>query len=314
MRNLTLRQLRIFVSAAKLLNFSRAAETLHITAPAVSQQIKEMENDLNCSLFKREGRSVSLTASGEQFLVYALKVLTTLDQAQQALNDMQSTYTGSLTIGLVSTTRYFFPSILAEFQKQYPQVHIRVDLKNRAQLIEQLHEGEIDLAIMGKPPTSLLNYATRFAQHPHVFIASPRHPLADKKNLSPQALAQVEIITREQGSGTRYIMENFFQRHHLNPSTRIEISGNETIKQAVIAELGISLISIHTINQEVKNQQLKILEIEGTPIMRDWYVVRPQKRERSNASDAFEDFVIQQAGTIFGQMFAEVNQITQEIG
>ena len=314
MRNLTLRQLRIFVSAAKLLSFSRAAESLHITAPAVSQQIKEMENDLACSLFRREGRGVSLTTSGEQFLVYAIKVLTTLEQAQQALNDLQGTYAGSLTIGLVSTTRYFFPTILAEFQKQYPQVNLRVDVKNRAQLIDQLHAGEIDLAMMGKPPTSLISHATRFALHPHVFIASPQHPLAQQKKLQPQALQQVEIITREQGSGTRYIMENFFQRHHLNPSTRIEISGNETIKQAVIAELGISLISIHTINQEVKNQQLVILDIEHTPIMRDWYVVKPQKRERSNASDAFEAFIVQQASTLFEQMFAEVNAIVGQIG
>lgn len=313
MRNLTLRQLRIFTTAAKLLSFSRAAEHLHITAPAVSQQIKEMEMDLGCKLFRREGRSVSLTIAGEQFLVYALKILSTLEQAQQALNDLQGTYSGSLTIGLVSTTRYFFPTILAEFQKQYPQVHIRVDVKNRAQLIEQLHAGDIDLAMMGKPPTGLMGHASRFAMHPHVFIASPQHPLAHQNSLSPQVLSQVEIITREQGSGTRYIMENFFQRHHLNPSTRIEISGNETIKQAVIAELGISLVSIHTINQEVKNHQLSVLDIEGTPIMRDWYVVRPQKRERSNASDAFEDFVIQQAGTLFGQMFAEVNEITQKI-
>ncbi|MDP8567999.1 LysR family transcriptional regulator [Methylophilus aquaticus] len=307
MKNLTLRQMRIFITAAQLLSFSRAAETLHITTPAVSQQIREMEIDLSCALFNREKRSVSLTTAGEHFLGYALKVMATLEQAQQALQQLQGVYSGSLTIGLVSTTRYFFPTVLAAFQKEHPQVQLKVDVKNRAQLIDQLHSGEIDLAIMGKPPTGLLNQAQCFAAHPHVFIVPAHHPLAAQKRLAPEALNQYEIITREQGSGTRYIMEMFFNRHHLNPKVRIEISGNETIKQAVIADLGISLVSAHTISQELKNGQLSVVDIVDTPILRDWYVVMPQKRALSKAAEAFQHFMMAQAEALFAQIFPEHN-------
>ncbi|HEY0906074.1 MAG TPA: LysR family transcriptional regulator [Methylophilus sp.] len=303
MKNLTLRQMRIFITAAQQLSFSRTAEAMHITAPAVSQQIREMESDLGCILFNREKRSVSLTTAGEHFLGYALKVMATLEQAQQAMQQLQGISTGSLTIGLVSTTRYYFPSVLAAFQKQHPQVQLKVDVKNREQLIAQLHHGEIDLAIMGKPPASLLGNARRFAAHPHVFIAPADHALAGQRKLPPQALNHYEIITREQGSGTRYIMEMFFNRHHLNPKVRIEISGNETIKQAVIADLGISLVSAHTISQELKNGQLCVLDIVDTPIQRDWYVVMPQQRGLSNAAEAFQQFMMAQANELLTQLF-----------
>lgn len=305
MKNLTLRQIRIFMAAAQQLSFSRAAEVLHITTPAVSQQIREMERDLDCALFLREKRSISLTTAGEHFLGYALKIQATLEQAQQAMQQLKGVHTGSLTIGLVSTTRYFFPTVLAAFQKEYPQVQLKVDVKNRAQLIEQLHQGEIDLAIMGRPPASLLTNAQRFAAHPHVFIVPAHHALAGQSQLSPQVLDQYELISREPGSGTRYIMEMFFNRHHLNPRVRIEISGNETIKQAVIADLGVSLVSAHTIHQELKNGQLCVLDIQDTPILRDWYVVMPQKRALSKAAEAFEQFMISKANHLLAHIFAE---------
>lgn len=311
MKNLTLRQLRFFISAAKHQSFSRAAEECHVTVPAVSLQIKELESEVGYALFTRAQRRVSLTPAGEHFLVYALKVQSTLEQAQQSLDELQGIYMGSLNIGLVSTTRYFFPHILAEFQKQHPQVQLKLDVKNRAQLIEQLHAGDIDLAIMGKPPSTLSAEAYCFATHPHVFIAHPHHLLAKMKQVSAQMLNNEEIITREQGSGTRYIMEQFFNKHHLSPKMRIEISGNETIKQAVIADLGISLVSIHTINQEIKNQQLRILNIEDTPILRDWYVVMPQHRPTTKASTAFRTFMLEQAETLLSQLFKEVNQTIQ---
>lgn len=303
MKNITLRQIRIFIHAAQQLNFSRTAEAMHITAPAVSQQIREMERDLGCLLFTREKRSVSLTHAGEHFLAYALKVITTLEQAQQALQQLQGVNTGSLNIGLVSTTRYFFPSVLAAFQKEHPQVQLKVDVKNREQLIAQLHAGEIDLAIMGKPPSSLLGHAQQFAMHPHVFIAPLHHPLAGRSTLPPQVLGEYEIITREPGSGTRYIMESFFARHHMSPKMRIEISGNETIKQAVIADLGLSLVSAHTIHHELKNGHLCILDIIDTPIQRDWYVVMPQQRAASKAAEAFQNFITAQADELFRHIF-----------
>lgn len=181
-------------------------------------------------------------------------------------------------------------------------MQLKVDVKNREQLIQLLHNGEIDIAIMGKPPATLNVQTEIFAKHPHVFIASTNHPLAFQQNLSTEVLNRVEVITREQGSGTRYVMEKFFATHNLTPLVRIEISGNETIKQAVIANLGVSFVSSHTIIQELHNKQLTILDIQGTPVMREWHVVTPIKREASLAVDVFRQFVLDHVGQIINSL------------
>lgn len=298
MRNLTLRQIKIFICATKHLSFSKAADELNITAAAVSLQMKEMEKDLDAQLFNRENRKLSLSLEGEHFLMYAIKIISTLDQAKEAIDKLRGKQMKPLRIGLVSTTRYFFPTVLAEFQKIYPNVQLKVEVKNREQLIQLLHNGDIDIAIMGKPPATLNVLTEIFAKHPHVFIASTNHPLAFQKNLESEVLNRVEIITREQGSGTRYVMEKFFSTHNLSPLVRIEISGNETIKQAVIANLGVSFVSSHTIIQELLNKQLTILDVQDTPVMREWHVVTPNKHGTSLAVDVFRQFVQDHVGKI----------------
>ncbi len=298
MKNITLRQIRIFISAAKLLSFSKAADALNITAAAVSLQMKEMENEIGVPLFSRQQKKLSLTTEGEHFLIYAIKITSTLEQAKEAIEHLRGKQMKPLRIGLVGTTRYFFPTVLAEFQKIHPNVQLKVDVKNREQLIQMLHNGDIDIAIMGKPPATLNVSSDIFAQHPHVFIASINHPLATQKQLKPEVLNELEMITREQGSGTRYVMEKFFATHHLSPQVRIEISGNETIKQAVIANLGVSFVSAHTIVQELLNKQLTVLDIKNTPVMREWHVVTPNKREPSLAVDVFRQFVLSRVGEI----------------
>ncbi len=302
MRNLTLRQIRIFISAAKNLSFSKAADELNITAAAVSLQMKEMAKDLDVPLFSKENRKLRLTPEGEHFLIYALKITSTLDQAKESMDKLRGKQMQPLRIGLVSTTRYFFPTVLAEFQKTHPNVQLKVDVKNREQLIQALHNGDIDLAIMGKPPATLNVQTEIFAQHPHVFIASIDHPLAFQKNLAAEVLNRVEMMTREHGSGTRYVMEKYFSDHNLSPSVRIEISGNETIKQAVIANLGVSFVSSHTIIQERLNKQLTILDIQDTPVMREWHVVTPNKRESSLAANVFRQFVLDHVGMIINEL------------
>lgn len=298
MRNLTLRQIRIFICAAKHLSFTQAADELNITAAAVSLQMKEMEKDFDAQLFNRGNKKLRLTLEGENFLIYAIKMISTLEQAKEAIDKLRGKEMKPLRIGLVSTTRYFFPTVLVEFQKIYPNVQLKVEVKNREQLIQLLHSGEIDIAIMGKPPSTLNVQTEIFAKHPHVFIASTNHPLAFQKNLESEVLNRVEIITREQGSGTRYVMEKFFSTHNLSPLVRIEISGNETIKQAVIANLGVSFVSSHTIIQELLNKQLTILDVQDTPVMREWHVVTPNKRDFSLAVEVFRQFVLDHVGKI----------------
>lgn len=303
MRNLTLRQIKIFLSASKHMSFTRAAEELHISAPAISMQIKEMEEDMGVTLFLRENKKIALTTAGEYFLVYARRVSSTLIEANNMMERLRGTEVKALKIGLVSTAKYFLPQMLSEFKKDYPNLQIKIEVRNRQQLIELLRDGELDIAIMGQPPKEIDTRIEAFASHPHGFVASPKNSLAEKINISPEALNHFEMISREPGSGTRALMEKFFAEHHISPIISMEMSSNETIKQAIIAELGISFLSLHTIGNELANKQLTILDVQDTPIIRTWHVVALAKRNASQATEAFRYFMLEKGAEILTKSF-----------
>ena len=303
MRNLTLRQIRIFLSASKHMSFSRAAEELHISAPAISMQIKEMEADMGVILFIRESKKISLTTAGEYFLIYARRVSSTLIEANSMMERLRGTEVKALKIGLVSTAKYFLPQMLLEFKKDYPNLQIKIEVRNRQQLVELLRDGELDIAIMGQPPKEIDTRVEAFARHPHVFVSGIQNPLAGKVNIMPEALNQFEIISRESGSGTRSLMENYFTEHQISPIVSMEMSSNETIKQAVMADLGLSFVSLHTIGNEIANRQITILDVQDTPIIRTWHVVALAKRNNSQAAEAFRYFMLEKAGEILDKMF-----------
>ena len=306
MRNLTLRQIRIFLSAAKHLSFTRAAEELHISAPAISLQIKEMEEDIGVHLFTRENRKVALTSAGEYFLLYARRVTSTLNEANTMMERFRGTQFRHLKIGMVSTAEYFLPKMLAEFKRDYPNLQVRVEIRNRPQLVELLRDGEIDIALMGRPPKEIDTRVEPFANNPHVFIASPQNPLAGRLNIAAEALTEFEIIAREPSSGTRSIMKDYFAEHHISPIVSMEMSSNEAIKQAVIANLGISFVSLHTIGQELASNKIALLDIQDTPIMRTWHVVALSKRNASQAAEAFRYFMLEKGSEMLTTMFAEI--------
>ena len=305
MKNLTLRQIRIFLSAAKHMSFSRAAEELHISAPAISIQIKEMEDDIGVNLFTRENRKVALTSAGEYFLLYARRVSSTLNEANTMMERFRGTQFRYLKIGLVSTAKYFVPHMLVEFKKDFPNLQIKIEARNRQQLVELLRDGEIDVAIMGLPPKEIDTRAESFANHPHVFIANPNNLLAGQFNIPPDALTKYEIISREPGSGTRAIMEKYFAEHGIAPIVSMQMSSNETIKQAVIADLGISFVSLHTICSELANKQIVLLDIQDTPIIRTWHVVALNKRNASQPAEAFRYFMLEKGSEMLSTMFSE---------
>ena len=306
MRNLTLRQIKIFLSATKHMSFTRAALELHISAPAISMQIKEMEEDMGVTLFMRDNKKIALTTAGEYFLVYARRVSSTLIEASNMMERLRGTELKALKIGLVSTAKYFLPHILVEFKKDYPNLQIKVEVRNRQQLVELLRDGELDIAIMGQPPKEMDTRVEAFASHPHAFVASTTNMLAGKIDIAPDALNNFEIISREPGSGTRAIMENYFTEHRISPIVNMEMSSNETIKQAVIADLGISFVSLHIIGNELANKQLVILDVQDTPIIRTWHVVALGKRNASQAAEAFRYFMLEKGGEILTSMFADI--------
>jgi LysR family transcriptional regulator, low CO2-responsive transcriptional regulator len=298
MKNITFRQIRVFTEVARRLSFVRAAEALHLTPPAVTMQVKELEASLGLPLFDRQGRSVSLTTTGEYFLVYARRLLSTLKDAEDAMARFKRVETGVLNIGLVSTAKYFVPRLLARFREEHTGVEARLQVAgNREQLVALLHAGEVDLAIMGRPPKELATRSEPFAAHPLVFVGPPGHPLVAAEHVDPEALANHPFIVREEGSGTRKAMEDFFRAQHVAPHIAMEMSSNETIKQAVMAGMGLSFLSLHTIGLEMRHGLIDIVEVEGTPIMRTWNLVHLLSKLLSPAAEAFRYFILEQGET-----------------
>lgn len=189
MRNATFRQLRVFSEVARHLSFARAAEALHLTPPAVTMQVKELEAHVGLPLFDRSGRQVALTTAGEYMLVYARRMLATLKDAEDAAARLKGVELGQLVIGMVSTAKYFLPKLLARFREEHPGVEIRLAVGNREQLVALLHAGEVDIAIMGRPPKELATRAEPFAAHPHVFVAPPGHALVHAGTVLPGSWA-----------------------------------------------------------------------------------------------------------------------------
>ncbi len=295
MKNITFRQLKVFVEVARKLSFVRAAEVLHLTPPAVTMQVKELESAVGLPLFDRRGRTVSLTTTGEYFLVYARQLLSTLKDAEDAMARFKRVETGLLNIGLVSTAKYFIPRLLARFKEEHPGVEVRLQVSgNREQLLALLHANEIDLAVMGRPPKEMATRAEPFAAHPLVFVCPPGHPLQAIGTPALAALADYPFVVREPGSGTRHAMEDFLREHGIAPRITMEMSSNETIKQAVMAGMGISFLSLHTLGLELRSGLLEVVEVEGTPIMRTWNVVHLLSKLLSPAAEAFRYYIMEE--------------------
>lgn len=303
MKNATFRQLRVFNEVARQLSFSKAAQSLHLTPPAVTMQIKELEGHVGLPLFERSGRQVSLTTAGEYMLVYARKILATLKDAEDAAARLQKLEIGTLTIGMVSTAKYFLPRLLAEFQREHEGIEVRLIVGNREQLLKMLQGNEVDIAIMGRPPREMATRAEPFAAHPHVFVAPVDHPLLRRSHLTVQALQPYSFIVREEGSGTRAAMEKFFEAGHFAPKVTMEMSSNETIKQAVMAGMGLSFLSLHTIGLELDNKLIAILDVEDSPVVRAWNVVHTLSKLLSPAAEAFRYFILERGEVFLAEEF-----------
>lgn len=306
MRGATLQQLRLFSSAARHLSFARAAEELHVTQPAVSMQIKSLEDQVGLPLFDRRHRQLSLTTPGEYFLVYARRMLSTLKDAEDAMARMRGAQGGRLVIGLVSTAEYFLPRLLARFVAEHPGVEVQLVIGNRQSLVELLGGSDVDLAVMGRPPKEMETRAEPFAFHPSSVVAPVNHPLAALAHVPPRMLAAERFIVRESGSGTRAAMEQFFRDQHLSPSIVMEVGSNEAIKHAVAAGLGISFLSLHTVHLEVASKELAVLPVDGLPMFRHWHVVHTSAKTLSPAAEAFRYFILEEGERFIDALYPEL--------
>ncbi len=276
MRNVTIRQLQIFAEATQLESFALVAEKLHITPAAVSFQIKQLESMVGFALFERVGKKSVLTTPGITLLGYAQSVLLALKDADQALRAMNGLTGGRLSIGLISTAKYIVPHILARFQAENPGTEISLYDGNRQEIFDALVSGKVDLAVTGQVPADLPISAVPFVSNPSIIAAAPEHMLTAYDHLPLTSVIGEPFIAREVGSGTRQLMDDFFGGFGLRPRISMTTSSNETIKQAVIAGMGLALLSRHTIGLELRLGLLKELPIEGLPLRRSWYIAHRQ--------------------------------------
>lgn len=277
MPHVTIRQLQVFVDAAEALSFARVAERLRLTPSAVSFQIRQVELQTGSVLFERIGRKVALTEAGMVLLEYARPVLQSMRDVDQAMLALKGAGGGRVRLGLVSTAKYIVPHMIARFRILYPGVTVLLREGNRSTILSLLVSSEIDLAIMGQPPHTADVTAERIARHPSVIIVSPGHALYGSKSgvspLAAAALASEWFVVREEGSGTRSLSDQFFRTAGFAPRVAMETSSNEMIKQAVMAGMGLALVSQHTINLEQSLGLVAVLDVEGFPVMRSWFVV-----------------------------------------
>jgi DNA-binding transcriptional LysR family regulator len=291
MRHATLRQLRIFVSAATHLSFARAAEELHVSAPAVSIQIAQLEREALAPLFERLGRRLYLTDAGTTLLRASTAILVQIRAVEEELAALRGVEGGLLDVGVISAGDYFLPTLLADFCARHRGVHIALSVCNREELIHKLDHNLVDLAVMSQQPEGDEFKSVAFATHPIVIVAAPRHRLAGARRIPLSALAREPFIAREHGSHTRIVMDETLRRARLKPVIAIEASNNETVKQAVAAGFGVAFISTHAIALEVQARRLAVLEIAELPVRRKWFAVQRHGKRLPAVARAFVAFL-----------------------
>jgi len=299
--NLTFRQLEVFEAVARLLSYTQASKVLHLSQPAVSMQIKQLENNLGVNLFDQVGKKIYLTESGREMFHYSRVISQQLDEAEEVLEQLKGVQRGRLIISVASTANYFATRLLATFSRKYDQTTFSLDVNNRETLLQQLADNEPDLVIMGKPPDDQDLIAEDFMENPLVVIASPDHMLAGKQNISLAELQSEIFVVREKGSGTWGAMQRFFDEHDIELNTGMEMTSNEAIKQAVEAGLGLGIVSIHTLSLELETKRLVVLDIQSFPILRHWYLVYRQGKRLSPVAEAFRRFVFDEDQVLLRQ-------------
>ncbi|HSJ96515.1 MAG TPA: LysR substrate-binding domain-containing protein [Myxococcota bacterium] len=292
MKNATMRQLRVFESAARHLSVTRAAEELHLTPPAVSIQIRLLEGHAGAELFERLGRRLSLTQAGEAALARAREILALVRDAEEAIAGLGSLEQGFLDVAVINAGDYFFPWLIAAFRDAHPHIRLRLAVGNREELLARLASHDVDLAVMSHPPAQEAFAAAAFAPHPHVIVAAPGHALAGKRSVGLETVAREPLITREPGSATHLAMQQAFAESGIVPRIEMEIGSNETIKQAVAAGFGVGFLSAHAVRQELALGRLAVVRVRGFPVMRQWYVVHRRDRRLPRIAEAFQRFLV----------------------
>lgn len=302
-RHATLRQLQVFEAIVRLGSFTRAAEEMFLTQPTVSMQIRKLTEAMGLPLFEHVGRNVEPTEAGLELYDACRKMFETLANLEMKVADLKGMKSGRLRMGVITTAKYLAPEILGEFSRLYPGIDLALKVTNREHIIERMHANEDDLYIMGQAPEDELEVeAYPFAPNPLVVMAPRDHPLVGKKNIPLTDIAKEPFIIREPGSGIRDATLRAFNKSRLHPTVRMELGSNEAIKHAVVGGLGLSVLSLHTLTLEGADGPVAILDVEGFPILRHWYIVYPKGKELSLVAKTFLDFAVDNESRIRERM------------
>ena len=296
MRTLNLHQLATFQAVAKHGSFVRAAEELHFSQPAVSAQIRHLEENLGVKLFDQIGRKTHLTQAGEELYLYSQKIFTIIDETLEVMDALRSPHHGRLSVGADTTVgSYVIPGLLGKFRQIYPDVEITLDVLNRLALVDAILNNRVEMAVMGSVPDDAPVEIEPFAFNPLVLVAAPSHRLAGLKNVPIEELGREHFLLREPGSGTRAAMEKALEEAGVPLQVSMQVGNNSAIKQGVAAGLGIALISRVAIDMELETNRLVILDVEGFPIIRQWRLIHVKDRHLSATAKAFKTFLLQNA-------------------
>lgn len=293
MRHTTLRQLEVFEAIARLGSFTKAADELHLTQPTVSMQIKKLSDAVGLALFEQMGKKLYLTDAGHALHHFSREIFDQFTRFEMVLADLKGLKKGRLRLGVITTAKYFIPRLLGAFCREYPGIDVSMKVSNRERILARLSKNEDDLYILGQPPEEIDAIAEPFMSNPLIVLAPADHPLAHVKNIPIKRLAEEPFLLREAGSGTRIAIEQMFEQHHVKIWIRMELGSNEAIKSAVIGGLGISVLSRHTLPKDITTDQLTLLDVEGFPIERQWYVAYPKGKQLSVVAKAFLDYLKQ---------------------
>ena len=292
MKHATLRQLKVFHTVGRHLSFSRAAEELHLTQPAVSAQVKELEGHAGLPLFERIGRRTYLTAAGSELMAYSQSILAQVHDADEAMGRLKGVAGGTLNVAVISAGDYFFPRLVADFMRRHGNITLNLTVHNREDLLRALADNLTDLAVMVRPPEGLDTVHEAFAPHAYVIVAAADHPLAGQRRVSVERVLREPFVTREHGSDTWIAMQEAFGARMPEIGVAMEIRSNETIKQAVLAGMGVSFMSEHAVALEVDIGRLAVLNVDGFPAQRQWFVVHRRSKRLAPVAVAFRQFLL----------------------
>lgn len=292
LRQITLKQLRGFRALLDTGSISGAAKNLHLTPPAVSMQLRELEASLGIPLVEKTDQGLRPTRVGKELNAMSEKIQALMGEYGEIISELAGLDHGNVSIGVVSTARYFIPNLLVEFKKLYPSINLQLQVGNRELIVGKLENLELDFAIMGQPPEHFSVQSKTIGKHPQIIIAPTSHRLAKKKKISFTELKDESFLLREAGSGTRSVSDKLFKKSRMRPQSANEFGSNETIKQAVIAGMGIALISAHAVWVELDQKRLVALDVQGLPINRTWYIVKHKNKRLLHSSLALWDFIV----------------------